>query len=135
LSPVGRQIQLTPSPEDYEEVQRIAEANALSPQQAAVKLLRLGIEANRVDVGDGIAETPSAYARDRVRALGEQQRLVRLAKETAVALLDAIQPMLDALAEADPQTAGLVACGQGRALRQYARGLADEHGFVLPKEA
>jgi hypothetical protein len=129
------EIHVVPSPEDFDELQRIAEANALSPQQAAAKLLRLGIEANRVDHGDGIAESPSAYARDRVRALGEQQRLVHLAQETALALLDAIQPMLDALAEADPRAAGLVASGQGRALRQYARGLADEYGFSLPQEA
>jgi hypothetical protein len=127
-------MRLVPLPEDFDEVERVAEANALSPQQAAVRLLHLGIEANRVDDGEGIAETPSAYARDRVRALGEQQQIVQLAKQTALALLDAIQPMLDALAAADPRTAGLVACGQGRALHAYARGLADEHGFTLPRE-
>jgi hypothetical protein len=128
-------IDLVPAPEDFDEITRIAEANASSTQQVAAKLLRLGLEANRVHHGDGIAETPSAYARDRVRALGEQQRLVRLAQETALALLDAIQPMLDALAEADPRAAGLVASGQGCALRRYARCLADEYGFTLPHEA
>jgi len=127
-------LQFAPTPEDFEEVQRIARANDMSLAQAAAALLHLGLEANRVHDGNGIANTPSVYARDRVRAIGEQQRLVRLAKETSLALLDAIQPMLDALAEADPHTASQVASGQGRALRRYARGLAAEHGFLLPQE-
>jgi hypothetical protein len=132
---VSGQIDLVPSPEDFDEVQRIAEANALPLRQAAAKLLRLGIEANRVDSGRGIAQTPSPYALDCVHALGDQQRLVRLAKHTALAMLDAIQPMLDALADADPQAAGLVANAQGRALRQYARDLADEYDFALPSDS
>jgi hypothetical protein len=133
--PKAEPIEFAPTPEDYEEVERIARVNDMSLAQAAAALLHLGLEAYRVHDGDGIADTPSAYARNRVRAIGQQQRLVRLAKETSLALLDAIQPMLDALAEADPQMASQVASGQGRALHQYARGLAVEHGFRLPQES